>query len=182
MQLQNPAKAHIAQRAAQILPHEGCIFIDAGTSCLEVARLLISRPKLRIITNSIPILDLAFQAKAVVVGIGGEVRRVSLALTGALTQSWLADIRFDAVVVGAAGIDPVKGAYTSELHEAALKSEALRRGVSRMLVADSEKWHRPAAVHFAPWSAFTSFVTNQEVPIDVRLLLGVNSVSASTRT
>jgi DeoR/GlpR family transcriptional regulator of sugar metabolism len=174
--LQHSAKVQIAQRAAQILPHEGCVFVDAGTTCLEVARLLISRSKLRIVTNSIPVIELVHQAKATVIGIGGEVRRVSLALTGALTQTWLADLHFDAVVVGAAGVDPGNGAYTSEIHEAALKGEALRRGTNRILVADAEKWNRPAAVHFAPWSAFTSFVTNQQVPRDVRVLLAGGSV------
>ena len=32
---------------------------------------------------------------------GGEVRKVSLALTGALSQAWLTHLRFDAAVVGA---------------------------------------------------------------------------------
>jgi len=179
MLLQHPAKVYIAQRAAQLLPHEGCVFVDAGTTCFEVARLLIARPRLRLVTNSVPVLGLIQQAKATLIGIGGEVRRVSLALTGALTQAWIADLHFDAIVIGAAGIHPTGGAFTNELHEAATKGEALRRSDIRLLVADAAKWDRPAAVHFAPWNAFSYFVTNKEVPMQVRVQLAGNCAPAS---
>ncbi|MFZ9792439.1 MAG: hypothetical protein ACO3F3_08870, partial [Gemmataceae bacterium] len=46
-------------------------------------------------TNSIPLLQLGTQAKARVVGVGGEVRAVSLALVGGLAHEWLRSLRFD---------------------------------------------------------------------------------------
>ena len=45
-----------------------------------------------------------------------------------------------------------------------------------LLVADAEKWNRPTPVHFAPWSAFTVFVTNQQLPREARLKLGADNV------
>ena len=70
----------------------------------------------------------------------------------------------------------MSGAYTTEIHEAAIKAEVLRRSTVRILVADAEKWNRPAAVHFAPWSAFTLIVTNQQLPRDARLKLAAGNV------
>jgi DeoR family fructose operon transcriptional repressor len=169
-------KARIARRAAELLPHEGNVFVDSGTTCLEVARFLIERPNLRIFTNSIPLLAFTSQAQATITSIGGEGRKVSLALTGALAQTWLSHLRFDTVIVGASGLDIAGGAYTTEIHEAAIKSEVLRRSTLRVLVADAEKWNRPAAVHFAPWSAFTSIVTNHQLPRDARLKLAAANV------
>jgi len=159
--IQVGAKSAIARRVAQHLPHEGTIFVDAGTTCFEVGRLLAERPGLHLMTNSLPLLALAPQARARLSTIGGEARRLSLAVTAGFTQSWLDGLRFDAAVVGAAGVDPMLGAYTSELHEAAVKSAALCRARVRLLVADAEKWNRPNVVHFAPWSAFSFFATNQ---------------------
>lgn len=169
-------KARIARKAADLLPHDGTIFVDAGTTSLEVGCLLIERPDLRIFTNSIPLLARASEAQATLMGIGGEVRKVSLALTGALAQTWLSHLHFDAAVIGASGLDLASGAYATEIHEAAIKAEVLRRSVVRMLVADTKKWNQPTTVRFAPWSAFTSFVTNTDLPREARLSLAASSV------
>lgn len=169
-------KARIARKAAELLPHEGNVFVDSGTTCLEVGRLLIERPNLRVFTNSIPLLGLTGQAQATITSIGGEGRKVSLALTGALAQTWLSHLRFDSVVVGCSGLDLAGGAYTTEIHEAAIKAEVLRRSMVRVLVADAEKWNRPAAIHFAPWNAFNFVVTNQQLPRETRLKLSAENV------
>ena len=152
--VQSAPKAQIARKAADLLPHKGNVFVDAGTSCLAVGQLLIARPELRVYTNSIPLISLAAHSQATLIAIGGEARKVSMALTGGFTQPWLADLRFDAAVFGASGLDLANGAYTSEIHEAAIKGEVLRRSTNRVLVADAEKWSRPTAVRFAPWNAF----------------------------
>jgi len=170
-------KARIARKAASLLPHEGNVFVDAGTTCLEVGNLLLERPDLHIFTNSIPLITQGVNARATVVSLGGEVRKVSLALTGSLAQSWLSHLRFDAAVIGASGLDLATGAYTTELHEGAIKTEALRRAGLRMLVADAEKWDKPTAVHFAPWSAFSALVTNAELPREARLKLASSNVT-----
>ncbi|MDI1343489.1 MAG: DeoR/GlpR family DNA-binding transcription regulator [Pseudolabrys sp.] len=173
---ENNPKDRIARRACDLLPHEGNIFIDAGTTTLEVGRLLIARPDLHIFTNSVPLISLAPEAKATLIGIGGEIKKGSLALTGALAQAWLAHLRFDAAVIGAAGLDVANGAYANELGEAAIKTNVLQHSVVRVLVADATKWNRPAAVRFASWSAFTSFVTNQELPGAARTALAADKV------
>jgi DeoR family fructose operon transcriptional repressor len=171
------AKIAIGQKAAQLLPAKGSIFVDAGTTCLEVGRALLDRPGLQIVTNSIPLLELAPLARARLVSVGGEVRRMSLALTGGFNQGWLSVTRFDAAVIGAAGIEAESGAYTCEIHEAAVKADALRRATTRLLVADGAKWNRPTAIHFAPWSAFSYLVTNQTPPTDAQPSLAASAVA-----
>ncbi len=170
------AKVRLGRTAASLLPEAGPVFIDAGTTCLEVGRCLLDRPDLRIFTNSIPLLALAGESRATLVAIGGEVRPLSLALTGALSQHWLTNLRFDAAVVGASGLDPDAGASTTETAEAAVKSEALRRATRRILVAHGEKWGRPSALCFAPWNAFSDFVTDHVFSRSERLAFGRNNL------
>jgi DeoR/GlpR family transcriptional regulator of sugar metabolism len=141
-----------------------------------VGRALVERPALRIFTNSVPLLALAGDARATLSSIGGEVRRVSLALTGGLAQTWLENLRFDAAVIGASGIEIDSGASTTEVAEAAVKTEALRRARRRILVAHAEKWGRPAALRFAPWGAFTDFVTDRALSREERLALNAAQV------
>lgn len=164
-------KVRIARRACDLLPHEGTVFVDAGTTCLEVGRLLLERPDLRIFTNSVPLIALASTARATLTGIGGEVRPGSLALTGALAQGWLSHLRFDAAVLGAAGLDLPNGAFAADLADAAVKADVLQRAMIRVLVADGSKWNRPAPVRFAAWNAITSLVTSDDLPRAARVAL-----------
>ena len=146
------------------------VFLAAGWGVLPCAAEEAAK------AVAVPQTAPAAQAQATLTAIGGEVRKVSLALTGALAQTWLGHLRFDSAVIGASGLDLASGAYTTELHEAAIKAEVLRRSGLRVLVADAEKWNRTTTVHFAPWSAFTAFVTNQQLPREARLKLGADNV------
>ncbi|CAM3012165.1 DeoR/GlpR family DNA-binding transcription regulator [Rariglobus hedericola] len=170
------AKVRLGRAAAALLPEQGNLFVDAGTTCLEVGRVLIERPGLRIHTNSIPLLALASEARATLIALGGEVRPLSLALTGALTQHWLENLRFDAAVIGASGLDAASGASTTELGEAAVKTEALRRSRRRILIALGDKWNQPAALRFAPWDAFSDLVTDHPFSRAERLALSRNGL------
>jgi DeoR/GlpR family transcriptional regulator of sugar metabolism len=174
------AKARLGRAAAALVPEVGAVFVDAGTTCLEVGRALLERAGLRIFTNSVPLLALAGESRASLSSIGGEARPVSLALTGALSQSWLENLRFDAVVVGASGLDAGAGASTTEVAEAAVKAEALRRARRRILVAHAEKWGRPSSLRFAPWGAFTDFVTDRILSREERSVLAAARVRLHT--
>lgn len=168
------SKQQIARKVTSLMPHEGNVFIDAGTTCLEAARLLLDRPNLRLYTNSIPLLALATTARATLIALGGEVRSVSLALTGALAQSWLNQLRFDVCLLGASGVAVSDGAYTTELHEAAVKTEVLRRSTFRLLAVHAAKWNQTAAIRFAPWTAISALVTDRELSRADRSVLGAS--------
>jgi len=170
------AKGRLGQKAAALLPMHGVVFIDGGTTCLEVGRALLDRPKLQIFTNSVPLLALAGEARAILVGIGGTVRPVSLALTGALAQSWLEHLSFDVAVVGCSGIQTDRGPATAELSDAALKAEVLRRARQRILVAHAGKWGQSSTLVYAPWKTFTSVVTDHILTIDQKSQLAAAGV------
>jgi DeoR/GlpR family transcriptional regulator of sugar metabolism len=165
------AKVRLGQAVAALVPEEGTVFVDSGTTCLEAGRALLDRPALRIFTNSVPLLALAGGARATLCSVGGEVRPISLALTGGLAQRWLENLRFDVAIVGASGLDPA-GASTTEVAESAVKTEAVRRARRCILVAHAEKWRRPSALRFAPWSAFSDFVSDRPLSREERAALG----------
>lgn len=169
-------KARLGRRAAELLPHEGNIFLDTGGTCLEVGRLLLERPELRIFTNSLAVLALAGDSRASLTVIGGEANRDSGALTGVFAQAWLEHLRFDVAVIGATGLDAT-GAHATDLGDVAVKTEVLRRATVRMLVADGEKWNQPGAVRFAPWRGLSQFVTTRDLPRGARIALAADKVT-----
>lgn len=173
------AKVALAKAVAAELPGRGQIFIDAGTTCLEVARQILDRRELTIVTNSIPLLQLGTHAKARVIGVGGDVRAVSLALVGGLALDWLRSLRFDVTVVAASGLDVKEGASTTELSEAAVKQLACARASKRILVSHAAKWNKPVAVRFAGWEVFQVFVTDAKLTGAEKALLRRAGVAAN---
>ena len=155
------AKAKIAVAAARLVPPNATLFIDAGTSTLELGRILLGRDDLTLFTNSLPLLNEPRSGKAALVSIGGEMRDISRALVGSLAMDWLRHLRFDFAFVGASGLDPADGACTTELMEAAIKKEIISRSRRAVLLADASKWAQSAPIRFAAWRDFSDFVTDQ---------------------
>jgi DeoR family fructose operon transcriptional repressor len=157
-------KREIAAAASALVPAESTVFIDAGSTCLALGRLLLTRADLTIVTHSLPLAALACEGEAAarVICLGGEVRAVSGALVDSLAMAWLGGLRADWCFLGASGLSLEDGASTTELREAAVKREMLNRARHKVLLADARKWERPIAVCFAPWSAFETWITDTE--------------------
>lgn len=154
------AKRAIAAATAALVPEDSVVYLDAGTTCVEVARQLAARQDLKIFTHSVRLLIEVGDSAASMTCVGGEYRAVSQALVGGLSMSWLKHLQFDVAILGASGLDEA-GASTTELSEAALKQAIVERAGKLILATDHRKWERPAAVRFAPWKLLQTFVTDQ---------------------
>lgn len=160
-------KRVIASRAVDLIVKPCTVFIDSGTTCYEIARRLLMRSDLQIITNSISILQMGSSSGAKLISLGGEVRSVSQALVGSLCLSWLEHLRADWAFIGASGLSE-EGASTTEMGEAAIKQAFCNRAAKSILVADGKKWDNSAPVLFAEWSNFDCWITTDDVPASSR--------------
>src|ERR1700722_2450807 len=78
----NAAKKAIAAAAARLVAPGTSVFIDAGSTCLEAGKALLGRKDVRLITHSVALLEAAYHGEAAIICLGGELRKVSGALTG----------------------------------------------------------------------------------------------------
>lgn len=154
------AKAKIAAAASRLVPANATLFLDAGTTTLELGRMLLARDDLTIFTNSLPLLNERRSGRSSLIAIGGELREISRAFVGSLAMDWLKHLRFDFAFVGASGLDPNDGASTTELMEAAIKKEAIARARRAVLLADASKWGNAAPIRFGAWKDFSDLVTD----------------------
>ena len=164
-QKQAPAqKRCIGRCAGQSIPAKATVFIDAGTTCLEAGLILLERNENTLFTNSLPLLYHGCSQPGRVIALGGEVRSISRALVGSMALKWLQNLRFDFAIIGASALDADAGAFTTEIHEAEVKSQALKRSGTALLLADSDKLNTSTPVNFAAWTAFDRWVTDEKVP------------------
>jgi DeoR/GlpR family transcriptional regulator of sugar metabolism len=160
-------KRRIGRAVAAAVPSGATVFIDAGTTCLEAGLALLERAENTLYTNSLPLLYSGASQPGTVIAVGGEVRAISRALVGALALRWLGELRFDVAILGATGLDPEEGAFTTELSEAAVKTAAIARATTTILAADSAKLGQSGTVRFAGWADFAHWHTDDALPRDI---------------
>ncbi len=158
------AKTIIAATASKLVPSGATVLVDAGSTCLEAGKALLGRKDVRIITHSVALLEAAFRGEASVICLGGELRKVSGALTGGAALGALEAIHADIAFIGASGIDPDWGCATTELSEAEMKRAILLRATRKILLADVSKWGQPSTIRFAEWKAFDEWVVDAAPP------------------
>lgn len=166
------AKKAIAEAAASLIAPGMSVFIDAGSTCLEAGKALLGRRDIRLITHSVALVAAAFQGEAPILCIGGELRKVSGALTGGQALGALASLHIDVALIGASGLDPVRGCSTTELSEAGIKKAVLGQSARKVLLADQSKWKNPSTVCFAGWDRFDDWITDRLPGAQERKTLG----------
>lgn len=134
------AKRAIARAALDRVLPRSTVFLDAGTTCLALARLLADRAPLTVVTRGLEAaLLLAREPDLSVVVVGGTVQPLSHGIVGPLTSLSLERMAFDTAFLGADALDPGRGLGEPRLEETYVKEEAARRAGSVVVLADSSK-------------------------------------------
>jgi len=156
------AKKRIADRAAGFVSKGETICLDGGTTTQLIAEKLTALPSLTVITNSISILYyLCRFPNMKLIAIGGMVKHEIQGIVGNLSGEVLARIHIDKLFLGADGISPSRGIYTSSEMEACTKTKLIESAKEIILVADSEKVGQAALVKFSSWENIDLFITDR---------------------
>jgi DeoR/GlpR family transcriptional regulator of sugar metabolism len=160
------AKQRIARVVAELLADGESVVLDSGTTCLEVAKVLLDR-RLTVMPLSLHAVNALVGARSVTLLLpGGEPRPGELALTGPLTEASLAALRFDTVVIGCCGLTAENGMTGYDLADAAVKRAAMRSSRRVIAVTEAAKFTRTALAVVAPASELDVVVTDVDAPAD----------------
>jgi DeoR/GlpR family transcriptional regulator of sugar metabolism len=158
------AKVAIAAAVSKLVPTGATVLVDAGSTCLEAGKALLGRKDIRLITHSVALLEAAFRGEAAIICLGGELRKVSGALTGSPALGALNCVNADIAFIGASGIEPQWGCTTTDLSETEMKRAILARSARKILLADLTKWRNPSAIRFAEWKEFDDWIVDKMPP------------------
>ena len=132
-------KRRIAKAALAFVQDGDSVFVDAGTTACEVARLLNQRKGLQIMTNSLLAASiLSANNGNRLTMCPGEYRAMSMAFMGQLMDEFLAAFRFDVLFLGVEGITP-EGIYVPDERDGISKKNLIRRADTVVCVADHSK-------------------------------------------
>jgi DeoR/GlpR family transcriptional regulator of sugar metabolism len=140
--LEQEAKEAIAEAAADLVLPGSAVAISAGTTTYAVARRLLDRPGLTIVTNSLPVADLLHRRGRLDqrVILTGGVRTPSDALVGPFAVASLRAVHVDRAILGVHGMDAKAGFTSPNLFEAETDRALVETARSLVVVADHTKW------------------------------------------
>jgi DeoR/GlpR family transcriptional regulator of sugar metabolism len=132
-------KHRIAETALQYIKTGDTLYLDGGSTVLELARLLVDRADVTVVTNSLrAALELSGRGPRVLL-IGGELRRRSQTMVGTLTRNTLQDLHFDTAFMGTIGLTLQDGLTTTDPNEAFTKDLVMQHADQVVLLADHSK-------------------------------------------
>jgi DeoR/GlpR family transcriptional regulator of sugar metabolism len=146
------AKRAIAAAAYELLVPHASVFLDAGTTVLQLARLIRVNPlPLRIFTNGLAVAQEFLNIPNLEVALlGGQLRSENASTVGPQAEAMLNTLWFDQLFLGVSAIGPDGAIYSVDSAEANLNRCMLGRAGQRFLLADSSKFGIMATYRVGP--------------------------------
>ena len=154
-------KKRIAAEAASRVADGVAIGLTGGTTTTEVARAVIDRQRLTVVTNALNIAsELAIRPNLKLVVTGGYARPESYELVGPLAEQALAGLNLDVVFLGVDGISPTAGITTHHEVEAHTNLALIERARHVVVVTDSSKIGLVAFAQICPIDRVHEVITD----------------------
>jgi DeoR family transcriptional regulator, fructose operon transcriptional repressor len=131
-------KRMIAQYAASFVHDGDCIYLDAGTTTLEMIPYLNAKDII-VVTNGITHLEALLEKDIPTYLLGGFIKKKTKALIGRGALNSLENYSFDKCFIGVNGIHLDYGYTTPDPEEAMVKSLAIKLSRQAYILADHSK-------------------------------------------
>ena len=176
-------KVAIGRCAAAMIRPSQVVFIDGGTTALELARHIQPDLKATVVTHS-PIVASALADHDVeVIVIGGRLFRHSMVSVGVMALNQCAAIRPDVFFMGVTGAHPDAGLTTGDGEEAEMKRAIANAAAELVVLASSEKIGAASSFLIVPMAQADTMVVPQATPEETAAAftqLGVEVIRAPT--
>jgi DeoR family transcriptional regulator, fructose operon transcriptional repressor len=157
-------KGAIAGLAAGFVQEGDTIFLDAGSTTRQIARELLHRRGITVVTNALNIAWELASSDLEIVLTGGQLRRGILSQVGPLAEQAIASLHMDILFLAANGVEIEKGVTTPSLIEAQTKRTMVARATRVILVADHTKFGRVTFGRICGVDQLHDVVTDDRLP------------------
>ena len=160
-------KAYIAEKAVSFIKESDTIFLDGGSTVLELAKMLERFHDLTVVTNSLMAASALMERNFRLILVGGEFRSLSRTLVGPLTAKILDGLNISKAVLGTIGFDPEKGISTTDTNEAYTKELVMKRADHVFVLADSSKLGVSSFVFSGDISDIDTLISDPGIPQNI---------------
>ncbi|MCS7460633.1 DeoR/GlpR family DNA-binding transcription regulator [Paenibacillus doosanensis] len=164
-------KDRIGKKAASLVEDGDHIIIDSGTTTVHIARHLVNRSNITVVTNDMNVAaELRDASGVTVIVTGGTLYRSSYMLNGMYTDSVLEKLHVQKAFLGTPAIHPAHGLTHPEAELVPAKQGMIRCAQEIIVVADDTKIGKVSLHTVAPVSSVHTFITGCEASeLQIRL-------------
>jgi len=158
-------KALLGKAGAQLIRDGGCIFIDAGTTNLAVAKAIPPELSLTVVTNAPAIAaEVMNLPRCEVIMLGGRIQAKTGAALGITPLRQVEDMRFDQCFLGACALDAAEGLTEFDYDDAEFKRAVVRQSNELIVALTSEKIPSVARYRVMPCDEISILVVEHDIP------------------
>lgn len=153
-------KQLIARKAIELIQSGSAIFIDGGTTCMELAKAIPNNKKITCFTLSLPIAaELIHKEGVDLIFIGGKISKVSHMSISAGAINELSQIRFDQSFIGTGYIDATHGLSEFDWEVVQIKRAIIKSSKKTTLLCTTKKFNSQQKYKCVDVNAISSIVT-----------------------
>jgi DeoR family fructose operon transcriptional repressor len=157
-------KIRIGKRAAEMIEEGDHVILDSGTTTVHIAKQLVDRTGITVVTNDINVAAELRDAKGITLIVtGGILYHSSFMLNGMYTDKLLETLHVQKAFIGTPAIHPKYGLTHPEANLVPTKQGMIRAAQEIIVVADETKIGKVSLHTVAPIQAVHYFVTGAEV-------------------
>jgi DeoR/GlpR family transcriptional regulator of sugar metabolism len=165
IQMQNE-KLLIAKRAVDMVENHTLIFIDGGSTTLEIAKLLTQKEGLVVITTSLIAASIIAKQKNTVYIASGFVEGSAMIINGPFLFESIKQFKPVISFMGTNGLLYHDGPSSKNYNDIAVKNAIVKNSSTSVVVCDSSKFHESGILQYANWDDIDYLITDQGIPAE----------------
>ncbi|MFL1404151.1 DeoR/GlpR family transcriptional regulator [Marinobacter sp. M1N3S26] len=172
------AKERIAAALVEMIPDNASLFINIGTTTETIARALLVRNNLKVVTNNLHVASiLSAREDFTIIIAGGEVRNRDGGIVGEATRDFINQFRMDFGIIGISGIHDDGSLLDFDYREVRVAQAIIGNASQVLLAADHTKFGRNAMVRLGTITQANHVFTDRSPPEEIRHLLQEHQVA-----
>ncbi|WLE00763.1 DeoR/GlpR family DNA-binding transcription regulator (plasmid) [Agrobacterium leguminum] len=157
-------KISIGALAASMVPRGAVLYLDAGTTTLEIARKLAVRDDLVIVTNDFVVASLLMQQSSCkLFHTGGAIDRENQSSAGELAAEAIRRFNFDIAFMSTSSFG-LRGVSTPADGKVVVKRAIVESSAQVILATDSSKYGRVGAFNAVPLDVLSAIISDDGLP------------------
>ena len=159
--LHQEQKQKIAAYCQKMIRPGSIVFLEAGSTVLEIAKLIANTPDLTVITNDINIAAYLVNYDINLIMIGGIVQRHLGCVHGYVAEKALDEIRIDMAFVSGLSVDKDFDVFAATESKVYFRRKLIERSNKTYLVMDSSKFFKQSLYKINNLSNYTAIISDK---------------------
>lgn len=161
-------KVKIANEAQMLVSDNSIVILDAGTTCMEIAKKITDKKNLKVITTDILIAAYLMKYENIeVYCAGGRVQGNIGSCIDAYTIDFFNNISADVCFIGASAINEDYVLSTFMPEKAKVKQSIMKSAQHKVLVTDNSKFNKRSFAKICDLKEFEMIISNKGISEEV---------------